>query len=102
MKKAVNYDKPTPPVPKVGWAPSFEVPDAAEGWTTKPIMDDRTLLFRAVRGTRDDSDHRRWKTYYLQVVSEREVKRMRRKLQRMIEKDKTEQRKRFGRVLVFL
>ncbi|HWY70900.1 MAG TPA: hypothetical protein VNX88_19685 [Terriglobales bacterium] len=100
MKKALDFDKQTP-VSRLGWTPSFDVPDPADGWSTKLITDDPTLVVRAVRRTRDDNDNGRWKTYYLQVVSKKELKRMRARLKRVIEKSKKEEIRKLGRRVYF-
>lgn len=100
MKKALNFDR-SAPVPKLGWSPSFDVPGPAEGWSTKLITDDPTLVLRAVRRTRDDHDHGRWKTYYLQMVSKKALKKMRLRLQRVIDKAKREEVRKFGRRVYF-
>lgn len=86
---------------KTGWTPSFNVPDPAEGWRTTYITDDPTLVIRGVRRTRDDNDHGRWKTYYLQMISKKHLKKMRVKLQRVIDKAQREEVKKFGRRMFF-
>ena len=85
--------------PKTGWTPSFPVCLPEEGWSRKFIGDDPTLTTVAICKTRDADGH--WATFYRQTVSKKALKKMRVKLQRVIDKARREELRTFGKRLYF-
>ena len=86
-------------IPKLGWSPAFPVCSPEDGWSKKFIGDDPTLTTFAICRTRDQDGN--WATFYKQQVTKKALKKMRAKLQRVIEKAKREERRKFGTRLFF-
>jgi len=92
LRKALDYGHEKV-MPKQGAHPTFDVPKG-DGWTKTPDLSDTTSVCRAIRRTRDASDHDRWRTWYLMMVCAAEVKRMKTKLKRVLAKDARDSLKR--------
>lgn len=75
------------PTKSGGWQ-NLDAP-ASEGWSLQ-LLDDSTLCIVGIRRTRDERGN--VKTFYRQVTTAKETRRLRRKLAKVIEHDKKEER----------
>lgn len=95
MKKIRQTPVGSTPPKCGGWVPL--IADPSEGWSPT-LIDDPTLVIAGIRRTRDERGNSR--TFYKQMVCQKELRRLRRKVARVIERDKKEERE--ARMLRFM